>query len=88
MFSMFLHLPLLSINIILYDLLYKNDLIEKIKAKGIKIAYVTLHVGLGTFRPVVVENVLEHKMHTEQYIMDSETAKTLNEIKKNGGTFK
>ena len=64
---------------------FTPELMSAIEEKGITIARVTLHVGLGTFRPVQVDNVLEHKMHTEQYIMDSETAKTLNEIKKNGG---
>jgi S-adenosylmethionine:tRNA ribosyltransferase-isomerase len=55
------------------------DLIEKIKAKGIKIAYVTLHVGLGTFRPVNVEDVNNHVMHSEYYEMSKEVADLLNE---------
>lgn len=59
------------------------DLLNKIKEKGIIIAYVTLHVGLGTFRPVSVSNVKEHKMHSEFYVMSEETASILNETKKN-----
>ena len=49
------------------------------------IAYVTLHVGLGTFRPVKVEDVTQHKMHTEHYYIPEEAAKTINETRKNGG---
>lgn len=64
---------------------FTNELLDKISAKGVEIVHVTLHVGLGTFRPVVVENVKEHVMHTESYIMGSEEAKKLNEIRKNGG---
>jgi len=64
---------------------FTNEYIEKIREKGIKIAYVTLHVGLGTFRPVSVENVEEHKMHTEYYEISKETADMINETKKNGG---
>ena len=63
---------------------FTTELLEKIKEKGIKIEYVTLHVGLGTFRPVVTENVLEHQMHSEYYSMSKETANVLNEAKKNG----
>ena len=59
------------------------ELLDKIKEKNIKIEYVTLHVGLGTFRPVSVENVKEHKMHSEFYVMSEETANVLNEAKKN-----
>ena len=64
---------------------FTPELLKDIEDKGIKIVHVTLHVGLGTFRPVQVDNVLEHKMHTEHYIMDPDSAKTLNEIKANGG---
>ncbi|MEI3508239.1 MAG: tRNA preQ1(34) S-adenosylmethionine ribosyltransferase-isomerase QueA [Bacilli bacterium] len=63
---------------------FTPELLEQVKAKGINIAYVTLHVGLGTFRPVSVTNVSEHKMHSEFYIMSSETADLLNETKKLG----
>lgn len=63
---------------------FTNELLDKIKEKGIKIEYITLHVGLGTFRPVSVEDVTKHKMHSEFYSMSSETAEVLNEAKKNG----
>ncbi len=63
---------------------FTKELLEKIEAKGVKIEYVTLHVGLGTFRPVTVENVLEHQMHSEYYVMKESTAEVLNEAKKNG----
>ena len=63
---------------------FTNELLDKIKEKGIEILYVTLHVGLGTFRPVKVDNVLEHKMHSEYYEMNEETAKELNIAKKEG----
>ena len=53
--------------------------------KGIKIVHITLHVGLGTFRPVSVEDVTKHVMHKEHYIITKESANTLNEIKENGG---
>ena len=56
---------------------------NKIKEKGVKIEYITLHVGLGTFRPVSVEDVTKHKMHSEFYQMDASTASVLNEAKKN-----
>ena len=63
---------------------FTKELLKKIEDKGIKICYVTLHVGLGTFRPVNVEDVTTHKMHSEFYSMSSSVAKTLNEAKKNG----
>jgi S-adenosylmethionine:tRNA ribosyltransferase-isomerase len=63
---------------------FTNELLEKIKEKGIKIAYVTLHVGLGTFRPVKEENILNHKMHVEHYILPQETADIINDAKKSG----
>ena len=56
-------------------------LLEKIKTKGVEVVYVTLHVGLGTFRPVEVENILEHHMHSEFYVMDKDTADVLNKAK-------
>ena len=62
---------------------FTKELLEKIKNKGINIAYVTLHVGLGTFRPVQVDDIKEHKMHTEYYEMSKETADILTETKKN-----
>lgn len=64
---------------------FTEDLLEKIKAKGVKIAHVTLHVGLGTFRPVKVENILEHHMHSEFYMVDEKDAEIINETKRNGG---
>lgn len=63
---------------------FTNNLIKEIEAKGVIIAYVTLHVGLGTFRPVEVENVLEHHMHSEYYVMSKETADILNKAKEKG----
>ncbi|GIW49046.1 MAG: S-adenosylmethionine:tRNA ribosyltransferase-isomerase [Caloramator sp.] len=63
---------------------FTNELLERIKNKGVKIAYLTLHVGLGTFRPVKVENIEEHKMHSEFYMIDEENAKIINNTKKNG----
>ena len=62
-----------------------RELLQQIADKGIKIAYVTLHVGLGTFRPVKEENVLEHHMHSEYYQVTEEAANTINETKRNGG---
>ena len=63
---------------------FTEELLKKIKEKKVNIAYVTLHVGLGTFRPVQVENIEEHKMHTEYYEMSKETADILNKTKKEG----
>ena len=64
---------------------FTNELLEKIRAKGVKTAFVTLHVGLGTFRPVKAENILEHHMHSELCMMSAETAEILNETKRSGG---
>ncbi|MFD2637584.1 tRNA preQ1(34) S-adenosylmethionine ribosyltransferase-isomerase QueA [Piscibacillus salipiscarius] len=64
---------------------FTEELLEQIKAKGVKIAYITLHVGLGTFRPVQVDNIKEHDMHAEFYHMTQETAQLLNQIKQNDG---
>lgn len=64
---------------------FTEELLKEIEDKGIRIAHVTLHVGLGTFRPVKVDNVLEHHMHSEFYIVEEEEAKKVNEAKKNGG---
>ena len=64
---------------------FTPELLEVIKAKGVKVAEVTLHVGLGTFRPVKVENILEHHMHSEFYMVEEEQAAMINETKKNGG---
>ena len=64
---------------------FTNELLEAIENKGVKIAKVTLHVGLGTFRPVKVENILDHHMHSEFYMVDKEAADTINECKAKGG---
>ena len=63
---------------------FTKELLDKIKAKGVNIAYITLHVGLGTFRPVNVEDVTKHKMHSEYYVMSKEVANLLNETRKSG----
>ena len=63
---------------------FTKELLKKIEDKGVNIAYVTLHVGLGTFRPVSVERVEDHEMHKEFYTMTKEVADLLNETKKNG----
>ncbi len=60
---------------------FTKDLLNKLEEKGVIITYVTLHVGLGTFRPVEVTNVLEHHMHSEYYVMSEETANLLNKAK-------
>ncbi len=64
---------------------FTEELLEKIKEKGIEIANVTLHVGIGTFRPVKEENVEEHEMHTEHYYIKKEDAEKINKAKKEGG---
>ena len=63
---------------------FTNELMDRIRAKGVKIAYVTLHVGLGTFRPVKVEDVTKHKMHSEHYEVPEETARIIKETKESG----
>ncbi|KEI97500.1 S-adenosylmethionine tRNA ribosyltransferase [Clostridium botulinum A2B7 92] len=64
---------------------FTEELLKKIKEKGVKLAFLTLHVGLGTFRPVKVEDIQEHVMHSEYYKMDKETAEIINDTKENGG---
>ena len=64
---------------------FTPELLETIKAKGVNVVYVTLHVGLGTFRPVKVDDITEHKMHTEHYYMPRETAEVINATKEGGG---
>ena len=64
---------------------FTPELLEAIKAKGVNIAHVTLHVGLGTFRPVKVEDVTNHHMHSEFYIVEEDQAKLINETKQRGG---
>lgn len=63
---------------------FTKELLKKIEAKGVNIVYLTLHVGLGTFRPVKVENVLEHKMHSEEYHISKESCDIINSCKNNG----
>ena len=63
---------------------FTDEIIEKIKAKGIEILDVTLHVGLGTFRPVKVDDILDHHMHSEFYMIEPDVAKKLNQAKANG----
>ncbi|MDD5924408.1 MAG: tRNA preQ1(34) S-adenosylmethionine ribosyltransferase-isomerase QueA [Clostridia bacterium] len=63
---------------------FTDELLKKIKDKGIKTAFVTLHVGLGTFRPVKADEITEHTMHSEFYQISSEAADTINKAKKNG----
>ena len=64
---------------------FTEELLRQILARGVKIAYVTLHVGLGTFRPVKVDNVEDHKMHAEYYILEASQAQIMNETRQNGG---
>ena len=64
---------------------FTNELLDQIRAKGVKTAFVTLHVGLGTFRPVKAENIHDHHMHSELCMMSAETATILNETKAAGG---
>ncbi len=64
---------------------FTKELLERAEERGIKTAYVTLHVGIGTFRPVKVENIEEHHMHFEEYSVSEETARTVNETVRDGG---
>ncbi|CAK7022712.1 tRNA preQ1(34) S-adenosylmethionine ribosyltransferase-isomerase QueA [Tissierella sp.] len=64
---------------------FTNNLLDEIKDKGVNIAYITLHVGLGTFRPVKVDNILDHNMHSEYYNISEEAAAIINNSKHNGG---
>lgn len=64
---------------------FTKELLEKVKEKGVQIAHVTLHVGLGTFRPVKVDDVEQHHMHSEYYVVEENQAKLINDTKKNGG---
>ena len=64
---------------------FTEELLEQIKAKGVEIANVTLHVGIGTFRPVKEENIEDHDMHTEHYYIKEEDAEKINKARKNGG---
>lgn len=64
---------------------FTKEILRRIEEKGVKIGYVTLHVGLGTFRPVKADDILDHKMHSEFYVLPKETAELVNNTKKNGG---
>ena len=64
---------------------FTDELLDKIRQKGVRIGYVTLHVGLGTFRPVKEEQIENHLMHTEHYVLPQETADLINDTKKSGG---
>lgn len=64
---------------------FTPELLDKIRAKGVKVGFVTLHVGIGTFRPVKAENIEDHEMHSEHYSVPKETADIISETKKNGG---
>ncbi len=64
---------------------FTNNILEKLKNKGVNVGYVTLHVGLGTFRPVKADKIEDHHMHSEHYHLPKETATLINETKKNGG---
>lgn len=64
---------------------FTKELLERIENMGVEIIYVTLHVGLGTFRPVKEDIITEHKMHSEFYTVSEESARRINEVKKNGG---
>lgn len=64
---------------------WTNELLQKVEEKGVKLVYLTLHVGLGTFRPVDEKNIEDHKMHSEFYRLDAQSAQTLNDVRANGG---
>lgn len=64
---------------------FTEELLEQVKAKGVRIAHVTLHVGLGTFRPVKVDDVEKHHMHAESYVVEESQAALINDTKRNGG---
>ena len=64
---------------------FTEELLDRIRAKGVRVCFVTLHVGLGTFRPVKEEDILDHVMHSEYCVIPEETARTINETKASGG---
>ncbi len=67
------------------DCILQKELLDEIEAKGVELVYLTLHVGLGTFRPVSVDKIEEHHMHSEFYRLTEEAAERLNQVRKNGG---
>lgn len=64
---------------------FTNELLDEIRSMGVRVEFVTLHVGLGTFRPVKAEDISDHKMHSEFFVIDDKTAEAINETKRNGG---
>jgi len=64
---------------------FNNDLLEKVKNKGVNIAYITLHVGLGTFKPIKVDDLSKHRMHEEEFFISQETVDIINNAKRSGG---
>lgn len=64
---------------------FTPELLKEIEEMGVKIAHVTLHVGLGTFRPVKAEDILDHEMHSEYYVVEEDQAAIMNEARRNGG---
>lgn len=64
---------------------FTNKILEELKKKGVNVVYVTLHVGIGTFRPVKVDDVKEHKMHSEYFVIDEHACDIINKTKKNSG---
>jgi len=64
---------------------FTEELLEKVRAKGVRIAFVTLHVGIGTFRPVKCKNIEDHKMHFEEYVITTESAEAINKTRAAGG---
>ena len=64
---------------------FTPELLSRLQAKGVRVGFVTLHVGLGTFRPVKVDNITDHKMHSEHYELPPETAQLINETRERGG---
>ena len=64
---------------------FTPELLEKVKEKGVKVVSVTLHVGIGTFRPVKCDNIEEHQMHFEEYHVDEEAAAVMNQVRRDGG---
>mgnify|MGYP002802702184 CR=1 FL=1 len=64
---------------------FTEELLRKVQEKGVNIAHVTLHVGLGTFRPVKVDDVEQHHMHSEFYVVEEDQARLINDTKRNGG---
>lgn len=64
---------------------FTNELLDRIRSKGVNVTFVTLHVGLGTFRPVKADDILDHKMHSESYIISEGAAEVINKTKENGG---